>query len=46
MDTRKDSYDVEFQDHTPVDKKLGDLLMRSWVMLAESCSVQSKIKTI
>ena len=42
INTRKDSYD----DHTPVDKKLGDLLMRSWVMLAESCSVQSKIKTI
>ena len=35
---RKDSYD----EYTPVDKKLGDLLMKGWVMLAESCPIESK----
>ena len=35
---RKDSYD----ENTPVDKKLGVLLMKGWVMLAESCPIESK----
>ena len=35
---RKDSVD----EYTPVDKKLGDLLMRGWVMLAECCPIESK----
>jgi len=38
MSNRKDSED----DYTPVDKKLGDLLMRGWVMLAECCPIESK----
>jgi len=35
--SRKDSVD----EYTPVDKKLGDLLMRGWIMLAESCPIES-----
>jgi len=34
--------DVNTED-VPVEKKLGDLMMRGWTMLAESCSSPSKI---
>lgn len=40
IDTRKDSIDE--QPTSSVDKKLGDLLMRGWIMMAESCPIESK----
>lgn len=40
IDNRKDSIDE--QPASTVDKKLGDLLMRGWIMMAESCPIESK----
>ena len=40
IDNRKDSIDE--QPSSSVDKKLGDLLMRGWIMMAESCPIESK----
>ena len=37
-----DNGDIEEQ--VSVEKKLGDLMIRGWTMLAESCSIESKIK--
>ncbi len=34
---RKDSFE---DNSSSVDKKLGDLLMRGWIMMAESCSIE------
>lgn len=39
INQRKDSYE---ETSNPVDKKLGDLLMRGWMMMAESCPIESK----
>lgn len=39
IDNRKDSIDE--QQTTSIDKKLGDLLMRGWIMMAESCPIES-----
>jgi hypothetical protein len=27
-----------------VEKKLGDLMLRGWILLAESCPIESKIQ--
>ena len=27
-----------------VEKKLGDLMLRGWILLAESCPIECKIK--
>lgn len=34
---RKESFE---ESATPVEKRLGDLLMRGWIMMAESCSIE------
>jgi uncharacterized Zn finger protein (UPF0148 family) len=33
---------VENQDDTTIEKKLGDLMLRGWTLLADSCPVESK----
>jgi len=39
INNRKDSIDE--QQTSTVDKKLGDLLMRGWIMMAASCPIES-----
>jgi len=38
INNRKDSFD---DSASTMDKKLGDLLMRGWIMMAESCPIES-----
>ena len=36
--------DSENQEGPSVEKKLGDLMMRGWTMLSESCEIESNKK--
>ena len=36
------SEDTTEEKSSSLDKRLGDLLMRGWVMMADSCPIESK----